>query len=107
MQTTSEWSTSIVADIRGVVRGEVIGREDAGALVYRNLGSRTEARFELDSTLVVPLHHLGTPAFGDLDGDGELRHRTHTGDGGVGVGVDHHDELRPPRPGLAAGSVDQ
>ena len=26
----------------------------------------------LDSTLVVPLHHLGTPAFGDLDGDGRL-----------------------------------
>ncbi|HSJ65085.1 MAG TPA: VCBS repeat-containing protein, partial [Gemmatimonadaceae bacterium] len=50
----------------------VIGREDAGAVVYRNVGSRTEARFELDSTLVVPLHHLGTPAFGDLDGDGRL-----------------------------------
>ena len=30
MQTTSEWSTSIVADLRGVVTGEVIGREDAG-----------------------------------------------------------------------------
>ena len=50
----------------------VIGREDAGAAVYRNAGSRTEALFELDSTLVVPLHHLGAPAFGDLDGDGRL-----------------------------------
>jgi hypothetical protein len=50
----------------------VIGREDAGAEVYRNVGSRAQGRFERDSTLLVPLHHLGTPAFGDLDGDGSV-----------------------------------
>jgi hypothetical protein len=50
----------------------VIGREDAGADVYRNVGSGSEARFELDSALAVPIHHLGTPAFGDLDGDGRV-----------------------------------
>ena len=49
----------------------VIGREEGGAVLYRNLGSRTAARFELDSTFTLPLHHLGTPSFGDLDGDGD------------------------------------
>jgi hypothetical protein len=61
----------------------VIGREDAGAAVYRNVGSSSEARFELDSALAVPIHHLGTPAFGDLDGDG----RTEIIAGGLSGGL--------------------
>jgi hypothetical protein len=48
----------------------VIGREEGGAALYRNVGSSTAPRFELDSDFTLPLHHLGTPAFGDLDGDG-------------------------------------
>jgi hypothetical protein len=49
----------------------VIGREEGGAALYRNQGSRTEPRFEPDSSFTLPLHHLGTPAFGDVDGDGD------------------------------------
>jgi hypothetical protein len=49
----------------------VIGREEGGAVLYRNQGSGTEPRFERDSSLALPLHHLGAPAFGDLDGDGD------------------------------------
>lgn len=48
----------------------IIGREEGGAVLYRNQGSKTEPRFELDSAFTLPLHHLGTPAFGDLNGDG-------------------------------------
>ena len=48
----------------------IIGREGGGGILYRNVGSRAAPRFELDSSFALPLHHLGTPAFGDLDGDG-------------------------------------
>ena len=49
----------------------LIGREEGGAVLYRNEGNGTEARFGLDSSFTLPLHHLGTPTFGDLDGDGD------------------------------------
>jgi hypothetical protein len=48
----------------------IIGREEGGAAVYRNNGSRTEPRFELDTTMSVPLPPLGSPAFVDLTGSG-------------------------------------
>jgi hypothetical protein len=49
----------------------LIGREEGGAVLYRNEGNGTEVRFGLDSSFTLPLHHLGTPTFGDLDGDGD------------------------------------
>lgn len=48
----------------------VIGREDAGAVVYRNTGTLTEPSFEEDATLTIPLHPYGTPVFADLFDDG-------------------------------------
>jgi hypothetical protein len=48
----------------------VIGREEGGGVVFRNVGSRTEPRFEQDDSLLLPLPPLGAPAFVDLDGDG-------------------------------------
>jgi uncharacterized protein (DUF2141 family) len=50
----------------------VVGGEEGGALVYRNRGTATEPRFVLDTTATLPLPHFATPAFGDLDGDGDL-----------------------------------
>jgi uncharacterized protein (DUF2141 family) len=49
----------------------MIGREEGGVVLYRNEGTRTQPRFVLDTSFSLPLHHLGTPAFGDLDGDGD------------------------------------
>jgi hypothetical protein len=49
----------------------IIGREEGGVVLYRNEGTRTQPRFVLDASFTLPLHHLGTPAFGDLDGDGD------------------------------------
>ncbi len=48
----------------------VIGREEGGSVVYRNTGSAAAPRFEADPALVLPLPHVGAPAFADLDGDG-------------------------------------
>lgn len=48
----------------------VLGREDPGAVVYRNTGTATEPRFEEDASLAIPLHPYGAPVFADLRGDG-------------------------------------
>ncbi|HSJ10075.1 MAG TPA: VCBS repeat-containing protein [Longimicrobiales bacterium] len=48
----------------------IIGREEGGAVLYRNEGTRTEPRFVADPAVTVPLPALGTPVFADLDGDG-------------------------------------
>lgn len=48
----------------------VIGREEKGAVVYRNVGTRAEPRFEEDPSIQIPLHGYGAPAFADLYGNG-------------------------------------
>ncbi len=48
----------------------ILGREEPGALLYRNEGTRTDARFVADSAFVLPLHPTASPVFVDLDGDG-------------------------------------
>jgi len=61
----------------------LVGSEGDGVHVYRNVGSRTEPRFERDGSLPIPVHGLAAPAIGDVDGDG-------TDDlflGGVGGGL--------------------
>jgi hypothetical protein len=62
----------------------VIGREQAGAVVFRNVGTREAPRFELDETVVLPLlPPLATPRFVDLDGDGQLELVSGTSSGGL------------------------
>lgn len=48
----------------------VLGREDPGAVVFRNVGTREEPDFEEDPSFQIPLHPFGAPAFADLTGDG-------------------------------------
>ena len=48
----------------------VIGREDPGAVVYRNTGTRAAPKFELDESIRIPLHPYGAPVFADLLGTG-------------------------------------
>jgi hypothetical protein len=48
----------------------IVGREEGGGVVFRNVGTRTEPRFERDDSLLLPLPPLGSPAFVDLNGDG-------------------------------------
>jgi hypothetical protein len=48
----------------------VVGREEGGGVVFRNVGTRSEPRFEQDDTPLIPLPPLGSPAFVDLRGTG-------------------------------------
>ena len=50
----------------------LFGREEGGALLYRNEGTVTAPRFVADTTYVLPLHPTASPVFVDLDGDGRL-----------------------------------
>jgi FG-GAP-like repeat len=50
----------------------VIGSDDRGLLLYRNEGSRAEPRWVQDSGFRLDVPPIGAPAFGDLDGDGDL-----------------------------------
>ena len=52
----------------------LIGRQEGGVLLYRREGSAMDADplFVLDSTFTLPLPTYSTPAFVDIDGDGDL-----------------------------------
>ena len=49
----------------------IVGREDAGAAVFLNVGSPREPVFEPGGDLDASLPHFSTPALVDLDGDGD------------------------------------
>ncbi len=50
----------------------LLGREEGGALLYRSEGVSADPVFLLDETVTLPLPRFSTPAFADLDGDGDL-----------------------------------
>jgi hypothetical protein len=50
----------------------LVGAEDEGLRLWRNVGTRTDARFVADTTFSIPLHAMAAPAFADFDGDGDL-----------------------------------
>jgi hypothetical protein len=61
----------------------VIGTESDGLVVYRNVGSAANAAFELDPTWSVAVPPFATPAFVDIDGDGD----SDLFSGGIGGGL--------------------
>ena len=50
----------------------VLGQEKGGLTFYRNNGSATEPLFEADPNFELPLRSLSTPAFVDIDMDGDM-----------------------------------
>jgi hypothetical protein len=49
----------------------VIGREESGSGYYRNTGTKTQPKYESSTAFSLPFHHFATPAFADIDGDGD------------------------------------
>ncbi len=50
----------------------IVGAEGEGLRLWRNVGTRTDPRFEEDPSFSVPLHAMAAPTFGDIDGDGDF-----------------------------------
>ena len=61
----------------------VVGREEPGAVIYRNAGSAASPKFVEMKDVTLPLPTMATPVFGDLDGDGRLDLLAGTYSGGV------------------------
>ncbi len=69
-------SRPVVADIDGDGDMDLfVGAYDGRVLAYRNTGTVSAPVFEKDTTLTVPVpegEFIASPAFADLDGDGDL-----------------------------------
>ena len=61
----------------------LIGSDDAGVVLYRNIGTPTQPRFERDEAFRLDLPPSTAPMTADLDGDGRLELITGTAGGGA------------------------
>jgi hypothetical protein len=50
----------------------LVGSDDRGVVLFRNVGTKTAPRFVEDAAFKVDVPPLASPSFGDLDGDGVL-----------------------------------
>lgn len=61
----------------------IVGREEDGAVFYRNAGARPVLRFVADPSIAWPLPPMSTPLAVDLDGDGKPEILAGTVSGGL------------------------
>ena len=65
----------------------VIGSEAEELALYRNSGNAKEPMFERDESFQIKVYPFATPAFADIDGDGDFDLLT----GGIGGGVSFYE----------------
>jgi uncharacterized protein (DUF2141 family) len=61
----------------------LVGTDDDGLQLYRNVGTRSAPRFERDPSFAPDVPPLSAPATGDLDGDGRVEIVLGTAGGGL------------------------
>ncbi len=77
-------SAPYLADLNGNgLLDLIVGREEGGAVLYWNVGTREEPAFELDETFEVPLFALGRPVPVDFAGEGRTDLVSGANTGGV------------------------